>query len=131
MRGTCRVYMPTVDPGSETLPSLAALLGRLALDLVEAQAALDAQAEAEAARRAETESSLPTLAFYFPRVEVDLRLAITLTRRVNGIGLTVMPANPTVAGFFQTASFSSSLRAVIAPRAVMLSPIAEGEEIHA
>jgi hypothetical protein len=123
--------MQPVDPGSETLPSLAALIGRLALDLAEAQAALDAQAEAEAARRAETESLLPTLAFYFPRVEVELRIAITLTRRGNGIGLAVMPANPTVAGFFQTASFSSSLRAVIAPRAVLLSPTEEGEAPHA
>ena len=123
--------MPPVDPGSEALPSLAALLGRLALDLTEAQVALDAQAEAEATRRAETESPLPTLAFYFPRVEVELRIAITLTRRLNDIGLVVMPANPMVAGFFQTASFSSSLRVVIAPRAVLLSPTEEGEDPHA
>lgn len=123
--------MEPIDSGTETLPSLAALLGRLALDLAEAQAALDAQAEAEAARRAETASPLPTLAFYFPRVEVELRLAITLTRRGNSIGLTVMPANPLVAGFFQTASFSSSLRAVIAPRVVLLQPIVEDEDPHA
>ncbi len=122
--------MQPVDPGSETLPSLAALFGRLAPDLGEAQAALDAQAEAETARRAETESPLPTLAFYFPRVEVELRIAITLTRRGNGIGLAVMPANPLVAGFFQTASFSSSLRAVIAPRAVLLAPTKQGEDLN-
>jgi len=110
---------------------LAALLGRLALDLAEAQTALDAQAEAEAARRAQTASPLPTLAFYFPRVEVELRIAITLMRRGNSIGLAVMPANPLVAGFFQTASFSSSLRAVIAPGAMLLSPTVEGEDPHA
>jgi hypothetical protein len=126
----CGTTMQPIDPGSETVPSLAALLGRLALDLAEAQAALDAQAEAEAARRAETESPLPTLAFYFPRVEVELRIAITLTRRGNGIGLAVMPANPKLAGFFQTASFSSSLRAVIAPRSVLLSPTEKGEDAH-
>lgn len=107
------IFRPTVAP-------LTDMLRQVALDIAGAQAALDAFAEAQAASAAEAGAVLPSMAFYFPEVELDLRLGFTLTRFAGRQQLSVTPANPTASGFFSSISFSSRLRARIAPRAALL-----------
>lgn len=101
------------------VPALGAMLTRLALDIVEAQAAMDTRAEAQAVEVSENGGPLPPIAFYFPEVEINLALAFTVTQNAKGASLAVLPVNPTLGGFFQSTSFSSRLRAVIAPRALL------------
>ncbi|MBC8159625.1 MAG: hypothetical protein H7Z42_00275 [Roseiflexaceae bacterium] len=103
-----------------TTAPLTDMLRQIALDIAQAQAALDAFAEAQAAGAPEAGAVLPALAFYFPEIEVDLRLGFTLTRFEGRQTLSVTPANPTASGFFKSTSFSSRLRARIAPRAALL-----------
>lgn len=106
---------------------LTAVLRRLAIDIVEAQKTLDAMAEAQAQEAIEQGASLPPLAFYFPDIEIDLQMAFSVTSFQGAATLSVAPANPVAAGFFQTASFSSRLRVRIAPRAVLVPPQPEEE----
>jgi len=103
-----------------TAAPLTDMLRQVALDIAQAQAALDAFAELQAASASEAGAVLPSLAFYFPEVELDLRLGFTLTRFAEQQTLSVTPANPTASGFFTSTSFSSRLRARIAPRAALL-----------
>jgi hypothetical protein len=106
---------------------LTAVLKRLAIDIVEAQKTLDALAEAQAKEAIEQGASLPPLAFYFPDIELDLQMAFSVTSFQGATTLSVAPANPAAGGFFQTASFSSRLRARIAPRAMLVPPQQENE----
>jgi hypothetical protein len=99
---------------------LTAMLRQVALDVAEAQRALDAFAEAQSA--ANPEADLPAVAFCFPEVELDLQIGFSVTRAAGQQALAVIPSNPSSRGFFQTASFSSRLRARIAPRALLAAP---------
>jgi len=112
--------MALTHPLEVVAAPLTAVLRRVAIDIVEAQATLDALAEAQAKEASERGATLPPLAFYFPEIELDLQMAFSVTRVQGATTLTVAPANPASSGFFQTASFSSRLRARIAPRAVLV-----------
>lgn len=100
--------------------TLTDMLRQVALDVVAAQAALDAEAERRASDAFEDGSTLPVLSFYFPEIELDLQLAFSVTQFQGSIRLGVTPANPTSNAFYQSASFSSRLRAKIAPRAALV-----------
>lgn len=118
--------MPLDHPLQVLAAPLTAVLKRLAIDIVEAQKTLDALAEAQAKEAIEQGASLPPLAFYFPDVELDLQMAFSVTNFQGATTLSVTPSNPVASGFFQTASFSSRLRARIAPRAVLVPAEQEG-----
>lgn len=108
--------MPIEQPVRLTAAPLTDVLRQLALDIAQAQAALDLEAEAQMSNADERESPLPPLAFFFPELEVDLCIAFSLARFQQAKRLVVAPADPQTSGFFQTISFSSRLRARIAPR---------------
>jgi hypothetical protein len=110
-------------PFLATAAPLTAMLRRLALDVAEAQAALDRRVE----EQAESNPALPPLSFYFPEVQVDLAIALSFGRIQGRTALSATPANPASAGFFRAASFNSRLRARIAPLA-WLVPASENEE---
>jgi hypothetical protein len=103
-------------PFLTTTASLAGLLQRLALDLAAAQQALDREAERQADEAAERGSAIPTLAFHFSELEVDLRLGLSYGRYQGPPALVAAPAHPAAAGFFGAVAFSSRLRARIATR---------------
>lgn len=103
-----------------TVAPLTEMLQQIALDIAQAQTALDAYANAQVAGMPEAGAALPALAFYFPEIEVDLQLGFTLTQFQGKATLSVTPANPTVNGFFRSASFSSRIRARIAPRLALV-----------
>ncbi|MCU0491006.1 MAG: hypothetical protein MUD01_05440 [Chloroflexaceae bacterium] len=108
-----------------TAAPLTEMLRQVALDIAEAQNALDAHAVATKTERDQSGNDLPVVSFFFPEIELDLSLAFTLAR-VEGQGrLDVTPANPTGSGFFQSSSFSSRLRARIAPLALVGNPPTE------
>jgi hypothetical protein len=101
--------------------ALTDMLRQIALDIADAQRALDQHAEAALQQAQQNDEALPVVAFHFPQIEVDLQLAFTFTRSANRNILSVTPANPTSGGFFQRTSFSSRIRASIAPRAVLVA----------
>jgi hypothetical protein len=115
-------------PLQATAASLGAVLRQLALDIVEAQVALDRHAEERAADVSENGSPLPALAFFFPEVLVDLTVAMTVSRIRGASTLAVTPANPVSSGFFQASSFSSRVRATIAPRSLLVPISGEPED---
>lgn len=118
-------------PLRATAAPLGAMLRQMALDVAEAQAALDRHAEERAAEASENGSPLPALAFYFPEVEVEARIAMTFSRFRGAGTLAVTPANPATRGFFQSSSFSSRVRATIAPRSLLVpvSPQPEDSDV--
>lgn len=96
--------------------SLTTILRQIALGIAEAQSALDAQADVQAAQRATSEAlgAMPVIAFHFPEVEIDVQLAVSVGQR-GSTGLVVSPVNPISSSFFRTSSFQSRLRAKISP----------------
>lgn len=114
-----------------TAAPLTQVLHQVALDVAEAQAALDRHAETRIAQVDEIESPLNAIAFYFPDVELDLQLAFSMTRFEGKQTLAVAPANPTANGFFRLGSFSSHLRARIAPRAAIVPVVSQEENSDA
>ncbi len=125
-----------------TTAPLTTVLRQVALDIASAQKALDEFAQAQAQAQAQVQAQVPAvsggldpdlvdadlvapiappIAFFFPEVELDLSLAFSVTRFEGRNTLAVAPANPVSNGFFQSASFSSRLRAKIAPRALVQS----------
>ena len=105
--------MDTPESASATT-SLTMLMQQTALGIAEAQTALDAYSQAQLSER-DPDSSLPVLAFGFADVEVDLQFAISTVRVAGVQRLGVLPLSPLGQGFFRTATFSSRLRARIAP----------------
>ena len=118
-----------------TTAPLTTVLRQVALDIAGAQKALDEFAQAQVQVPAIpvgldpdlvdtdlVDSIAPPIAFFFPEVELDLSLAFSVTRFEGRNTLAVAPANPVSNGFFQSASFSSRLRAKIAPRALAPLP---------
>jgi hypothetical protein len=108
-----------------TTAPLTTVLRQVALDIAAAQQALDKFAQAQVAAAPTgldpdlVDPIAPPIAFFFPELELDLSLAFSVTRLEGRNTLAVAPANPVSNGFFQSASFSSRLRAKIAPRALM------------
>jgi len=99
------------------------VLRTVAIDVVAAQAALDAHARD---RPGDSHAGLrpPPIAFYFREVCVDLAVDFSL-RWISGRGSVVaLPSNPESRGFFGEATFGGRLRARIAP----LRPLVAWEE---
>jgi DNA-binding XRE family transcriptional regulator len=112
--------LPTIHPLHLTAAPLTQVLYQLALDIAQAQAALDLEAENQAQSAVNRDSYLPTIAFCFSDIELELSLAFTIAKSASQTMLAVTPANVSSNSFFRATSFGSTLRAKIAPRSLLI-----------